>query len=216
MLSRARLTPFRFIEPCLPSPADRPPSGPGWLHEIKLDGFRLLARRDVAGMRLFTRRGTDWTTRYPSIAGAVAALGCRSCLLDGEVVICAEDGIPVFDRLRYGRGEALLYVFDLLELDGRDLRHEPIERRKSALAKLLRKAPVRLRLNEHIAEPGDVVFRHACKLGSEGIVSKRLGSPYISGRTRHWIKMKNPEAPAVKCEAEEDWAGRRRLGDQGR
>jgi bifunctional non-homologous end joining protein LigD len=101
--------------------------------------------------------------------------------------------------------EALLYVFDLLEFDGQDLRREPIERRKGALAKLLRKAPVRLQLNEHIEEPGDVVFRHACKLGFEGIVSKRLGSPYISGQSRHWIKMKNPTAPAVKREAEEDW-----------
>jgi bifunctional non-homologous end joining protein LigD len=208
MLSRVGLTPFRFIEPCLPLPADRPPSGPGWLHEIKLDGFRLLARRHVANVRLFTRRGKDWTERYPSIGGAVAALGCRSCLIDGEVVICGEDGIPMFDRLRYGRGEPLLYVFDLLELDGRDLCREPIELRKAALAKLLRKAPVRLQLNEHIDEPGDIVFRHACKLGFEGIVSKRIGSPYISGRTRHWLKMKNPTAPAVKREAEEDW-GRR-------
>jgi bifunctional non-homologous end joining protein LigD len=164
-----------------------------------------MARRETAGVRLFTRRGIDWTDRYPSIAGTVAALGCRSCLLDGEVVTCDEDGIPVFDRLRYRRGEPLLYVFDLLELDGRDLRGEPIELRKATLAKLLRKAPVRLQFNEHIDEAGDIVFRHACKLGFEGIVSKRLGSPYISGRSRHWIKMKNPQAPAVRREAEEDW-----------
>jgi bifunctional non-homologous end joining protein LigD len=208
MLSRARLTPSRFIEPCLPSPADRPPSGAGWIHEIKLDGFRLLARR-AAAVRLLTRNGFDWSSRYPAIATAVNDLRCRSCLLDGEVVICGEDGIPVFDRLRYGRGESLLYVFDLLELDGGDLRGEPIELRKTTLAKLLRKAPMRLQLNEHIDEPGDIVFRHACKLGFEGIVSKRLGSPYISGRSRHWIKMKNPQAPAVKREAEEDWGKER-------
>jgi bifunctional non-homologous end joining protein LigD len=91
-----------FIDPCLPSAAPKPPSGDGWIHEIKLDGFRLLARRDPAGVRLLTRRGIDWTTRYPSIAAAVAALSCRSCLIDGEVVICGEDGVPVFDRLRYG------------------------------------------------------------------------------------------------------------------
>jgi bifunctional non-homologous end joining protein LigD len=202
MLSRARLTPSRFIEPCLPSRADHPPIGAGWIHEIKLDGFRLMARRGAAGVRLLTRNGFDWSSRYPAIASAVKYLRCQSCLLDGEVVICGEDGIPVFDRLRYGRGEALLYVFDLLELDGRDLRREPIELRKAMLAKVLRKAPVRLQLNEHIAEPGDVVFRHACKLGFEGIVSKRLGAPYISGRSRHWLKSKNPAAPAFRREAE--------------
>jgi bifunctional non-homologous end joining protein LigD len=196
-----------FIEPCLPSPAPNPPSG-GWIHEIKLDGFRLLARRDAAGVRLLTRRGNDWTTRYPSIAAAVAALSCRSCLLDGEVVICGEDGIPVFNRLRYGRqikAEAVLFCFDLLELDGQDRRREPIELRKRQLAKLLRKALVKLQLSEHIEEPGDIVFRHACKLGFEGIVSKRLGSPYVSGRFRYWLKFKNPAAPAVKREAEEEW-----------
>jgi bifunctional non-homologous end joining protein LigD len=208
MLSRTRLSPSGFIEPCLPSPAERPPSGPGWLHEIKLDGFRLMARRDAAGVRLLTRNGLDWLSRYPSIAAAVTELRCRSCLLDGEVVICGKDGIPVFDRLRYGRqvkGEARLYAFDLLELDGRDLRREPIELRKATLAKLLRKARVSLQLNEHIEEPGDIVFRHACKLGHEGIVSKRLGSRYVSGRSRNWLKFKNPAAPAVKREAEEDW-----------
>jgi bifunctional non-homologous end joining protein LigD len=178
MFARTRLVLPGFIGPCLPSPAECPPSGPGWIHEIKLDGFRLLARRDIAGVRLFTRRGMDWTDRYPSIAGAIAALGCRSCLIDGEVVICGEDGIPVFDRLRYGRRrktEAILFAFDLLELDGRDLRHEPIERRKAAVAKLLRRAPAWLHVSDHIEEAGDVVFRHACKLGYEGIVSKRLG-----------------------------------------
>jgi bifunctional non-homologous end joining protein LigD len=108
-----------FIEPCLPSPAPKPPPGQGWIHEIKLDGFRLLARRDAAGVRLMTRRGIDWTTRYPSIAAAVTALACRSCLIDGEVVICGDDGVPVFDQLRYGRQpqtEAVLFAFDLLEL----------------------------------------------------------------------------------------------------
>jgi bifunctional non-homologous end joining protein LigD len=165
--------------------------GDGWIPEIKLDGFRLLARRDAAGVRLMTRRGNDWTSRYPSIAAAVAALSCRSCLIDGEVVIRGEDGIPIFDRLRYGRRpqtEAVLFAFDLLELAGKDLRRTPLEERKRALVKLLRKASWALQLNDHIAEPGDLVFRHACKLGFEGIVSKRLGSPYLSGRSRYWIK----------------------------
>ena len=98
-----------------------------------------------------------------------------------------------------------LFAFDLIELNGDDLRREPIEARKRQLAALLRNAGLGLRLNEHIAEPGDVVFRHACKLGLEGIVSKRLGSRYRSGRSPDWIKMKNPTAPAVRREAEEDW-----------
>jgi ATP dependent DNA ligase-like protein len=103
-----------------------------------------------------------------------------------------------------------LFVFDLLEINGQDLRREPIEIRKRELAKLLRNARLGLQLNEHVDDlPGDVVFRHACKLGLEGIVSKRLGSHYRSGRSPDWLKMKNPAAPAVKREAEEDW-GRER------
>ena len=103
-----------------------------------------------------------------------------------------------------------LYAFDLLELDGQDLRREPLETRKATLASLLRGCQSGLRFNQHIEHPGDVVFRHVCKLGCEGIVSKHLGSPYVSGRTRHWLKFKNPAAPAVKREAEEEW-GKKRL-----
>jgi bifunctional non-homologous end joining protein LigD len=112
----------------------------------------------------------------------------------------------------YGRqpqSEAVLFAFDLLELGGKDLRRTQLEERKGVLAKLVRKASWAVQLNEHIAERGDIVFRHACKLGFEGIVSKRLGSPYVSGRSRHWIKSKNPAAPAVKREAEEDWGAKR-------
>jgi bifunctional non-homologous end joining protein LigD len=189
--------------PAQPSPAQRRNHrSAGWTHEIKHDGFRLMARRDSAGVRLFTRRGL---IGLPAIH---RSLPCRSCLIDGEVVICGDDGVPVFDRLRYGRHpqkEAVLLAFDLLELGGKDLRRAPLEDRKRELAKLLRQAGSALRFNDHIDEPGDVVFRHACGLGYEGIVSKRLGSPYVSGRSRHWIKSKNPAAPAVKREAEEDW-----------
>ena len=204
---RLRPKPPGFIEPCLPSPADRPPAGPGWIHEIKHDGFRLMARRDPAGVRLLTRNGHDWADRYPLIVEAVGALQVRSFLIDGEAVACDGNGLPVFDRLRYrGQdGAVFLFAFDLIELNGQDLRRDPIETRKRQLATLLRNALVGLQLNEHIAEPGDIVFRHACKLGLEGIVSKRLGSRYRSGRSHDWLKMKNPAAPAVKREAEEDW-----------
>jgi bifunctional non-homologous end joining protein LigD len=178
----------RLLRTLLPSPAEKPPAGAGWLHEIKHDGFRMLVRRDVACVRLFTRNGHDWTGRFPLIARAALSLKTASCLIDGEAVACDGDGLPVFDRLRYRRDDrrVFLYAFDLIELDGEDLRHEPIERRKAALAKLIRRAKTGLVLNEHINEPGDVVFRHACKLGLEGIVSKRLGSRYRSGRSRQW------------------------------
>jgi bifunctional non-homologous end joining protein LigD len=208
MLLRTRRTPAGFIEPCLPSLAERPPPGAGWIHEIKHDGFRLMARRDAAGVRLLTRNGHDWSARYPQISEAAGALqGVRSFLIDGEAVACDGNGMPSFDRLRYRRadGTVFLFAFDLLELNGDDLRREPIELRKRELARLLRNARLGLQLNEHIAEPGDVVFRHACKLGLEGIVSKRLGSRYRSGRSADWLKMKNPAAPAVRREAEEDW-----------
>ena len=196
-----------FIEPCLPSPADSPPSGSGWVHEIKHDGFRLMAKRDAIGVRLLTRNGQDWSARFPLIGGAVTALKARSCLLDGEAVACDDDGLSVFERLRRRVEDrhVFLYAFDLLELDGRDLRGEPLETRKATLASLLRKAMAGLKFNEHLTHDGDAVFRHACALGLEGIVSKRLGSRYTSGRTRDWLKMKNPAAPAVKREAEEDW-----------
>ena len=127
MLTRVA-PPSGFIEPCLPSPAVRPPSGREWVHEIKHDGFRMMARRDPAGVRLFTRNGNDWSPRYPLIVEAVNRLKVRSCLIDGEAVACDANGLAVFEHLRRkptGR-HVLLYAFDLLELDGEDLRREPI------------------------------------------------------------------------------------------
>jgi len=202
-----RVPPVGFIEPCLPVPVAKPAIGPSWIHEIKHDGFRMMVRRDAAGIRLLTQKGNDWTGRFPLIAAAASALRVKSCLIDGEAVACDGNGLPVFERLRQRRHDrdVFLFAFDLIELDGNDLRREPIERRKVLLIRLLAKASVGLQVNDHIAEPGDVVFRHACQLGFEGIVSKRLGSPYRSGRSRHWIKSKNPQHPAVKREAEEDW-----------
>jgi bifunctional non-homologous end joining protein LigD len=147
------------------------------------------------------------TRRFPLIAEALTGLRSRSCIIDGEAVACDDNGLASFERIRYRQHDrdVFLYAFDLIELDGDDLRHQPIERRKAAFAKLIRRAKTGLVLNEHIDKPGDVVFRHACKLGLEGIVSKRLGSRYRSGRSKDWLKFKNPDAPAVKREAEEDW-----------
>ena len=196
-----------IIEPCLPSPAKAPPSGPGWIHEIKHDGFRILARRDAAGVRLITRNGNDFTSRFPLAVDAVTRLPAHSFLLDGEAIVTNERGLAVFELIRRHRHgvDAVLIAFDLVELDGHDLRREPIEQRKRKLAKLVRGPHPGIVLNEIFEGDGDVLFAHACKLGCEGIVSKRLGSPYRFGRSSHWVKVKNPKAPAVKREAEEDW-----------
>jgi bifunctional non-homologous end joining protein LigD len=192
MLGRAAS--FGFIRPCLPLPAERPPSGNRWIHEVKHDGYRLMVRRDFAGVRLLTRNGHDWSERFPLILISAAALRVRSCLIDGEAVCCDEHGVAVFQRLRLQDDTAtFLYAFDLLRLDGVDLRREPIEVRKEALADLPRGSEAGLQLNDHFREAGDVIFRHACKLGCEGIVSKRLGSRYRSGRSSDWLKFKNPD-----------------------
>ena len=198
-----------FIEPCLPSPGEQPPTGPDWVHEIKHDGYRLMARRDAlsVGIRLLTRNGYDWASRYPLIVRAVNKLKVRSCLIDGEAVCCNERGVSSFDKLRHRSHdpEVFLVAFDLLELDGQDLRREPLEVRKQTLASLLRSSLPGLQFNPHLTHPGDIVFEHACKMGLEGTVSKRLGSTYRCGRSPDWLKFKNPDAPAVKREAEEEW-----------
>jgi bifunctional non-homologous end joining protein LigD len=197
-----------IIEPCLPSPAKVPPSGPDWIHEIKHDGFRILARRDRAGVRLVTRNGNDFTARFPLAAAAVGALPANSFLIDGEAIVTNAKGLAVFDLIRHKRhgDDAVLIAFDLIALDGEDLRRWPIEDRKRKLAKLVRGPHPGIVLNEFFEGDGDILFEHACKLGCEGIVSKRLGSPYRSGRSKYWLKVKNPKAPAVRREAEEDWS----------
>jgi bifunctional non-homologous end joining protein LigD len=164
-----------------------------------------MARRDAAGVRLLTRNGHDWAERYLAIVEAVNRLRVRlSDRRRGGGLRRA--GLAVFERLRrkHEADHVLLYAFDLLELDGEDLWREPFETRKATLTSLLRGCLPGLRLNEHLAQPGELVFRHACKLGLEGIVSKRLGSPYRSGRSLDWLKIKNPAAPPVKREAEEE------------
>jgi bifunctional non-homologous end joining protein LigD len=210
--SHFRRYPAGFIEPCQPIGGPKPPLGPGWIHEIKHDGFRMMVQRRGVGGRLLTRNGNDWTDRYPSIAGAIYALKVKSCLIDGEITVCDGRGLAVFDLLRHGsqiKTEAVLFAFDLLELDGEDLRPMPIEARKHKLAKIVRSAGTGLHLCEHLHGDGMEIFEHACNLGCEGIVSKRVGSRYVSDRTDDWIKVKNPAAPAVKREAEEDWGKKR-------
>jgi bifunctional non-homologous end joining protein LigD len=162
-------------------------------------------------VKLYSRPGNDLTKRFPLIAEAVARLRPRSCIIDGEAVACGADGIACFELIRrWDTDESVfMWAFDLIELNGDDLRRDQLEVRKERLGAVLSWAGRGIRLNEHLEhEDGPLVFCHACKLGLEGIVSKRKDSHYSSGRSQHWIKSKNPNAPAVKREAEENW-GRR-------
>jgi bifunctional non-homologous end joining protein LigD len=206
MLKR-RVPPSGFVEPCIPILAHKPPAGPQWVHEIKHDGYRLIVRRDGDRVRLFTRRGYDWTERFPAIATAAANLRAKSFTLDGEAVVCDADGIAAFDELHSRRrlGEAILYAFDLLELNGDDLRPLPFSKRKAKLARLLARAAPGLAFNEHIEAAGATVFEHARRMGLEGIVSKRLDKPYRSGRSGDWIKIKNLDSPAMQRAREGRW-----------
>jgi bifunctional non-homologous end joining protein LigD len=178
-----------------------------WLHEIKHDGFRIVARKDNDRVRLYSRPGNDLTDRFPLIAESLARLRSRSCIIDGEAVACGDDGVPSFDRIRYRRHDptVFLYAFDLIELNSDDLRRDPLEVRKATLRSMLAKAGPGVRFNEHLEDDGPTIFAHACKMGLEGIVSKRKGSAYRSGRSPDWLKMKNPACAAVTREAEEDW-----------
>jgi bifunctional non-homologous end joining protein LigD len=206
MLWRSRspsLYPPGFIEPCLPTLADTVPAGPQWAYEIKHDGYRFICRRDGDRVRVFSRRGRDWTVRVPAIAEALQALHVKSVTLDGEGVACGEGGVSDFDRLRaavgrMGSRDAILMAFDLLEIDGEDLRRCEWHVRRATLRSLLKRSGLGIRLSEHL-EGGDgaTVFAHACKLGLEGIVAKRRDRPYRSGRSPDWIKVKNPDAPAA-------------------
>jgi bifunctional non-homologous end joining protein LigD len=211
MTQRRLSFPFSTIAPCLPKPAKEPPNGPGWIHEIKHDGFRILARRAGGRVRLYTRNGYDFAARFPRIVEAIKSLPVRSCFIDGEAIVVDERGLSAFDLLRSWRHDhaAVLCAFDLVELDGKDLRGARLEERKSILTDLLPRESDGIALNRHYEGDGAMVYKHACALGCEGIVSKQLGSPYRSGRTDHWLKIKNPAAPAVKREAEGDWGDKR-------
>jgi bifunctional non-homologous end joining protein LigD len=196
-----------FVYPCAPIRAGKPPSGLGWVHEIKHDGYRLIVRRDGLVVRLFTRNGYDWTDRYPTIAAAASKLLAKSFTLDGEAVVCGADGVAMFDAIhRHGKvREAILQAFDLLELNGEDFRPLSLGERKKRLARLLARVTPGIMLNEHTDAAGELVFRQACAMGLEGIVSKRLAAPYRSGPSGDWIKVKNPNSPAMVRHREGRW-----------
>jgi bifunctional non-homologous end joining protein LigD len=194
--------PIGFIEPCLPINARTVPTGSQWAYEIKHDGFRFICRRDGDQVRVYSRNGRDWTDRVPLIAEALAKLRVKSVTLDGEGVVCRPDGVTDFDKLRaavgrLGSRDAFLYAFDLLELDGENMRPYEWHVRRTTLRSLIKRAGPGIRLSEHLDGDGAAAFQHACRMGLEGIVAKRRDRPYRSGRSPDWIKVKNPDAPAA-------------------
>jgi bifunctional non-homologous end joining protein LigD len=166
-----RTVPAGFIAPCLPTKTDKLPSGGQWLHEIKHDGFRIIARKEGQRVRLYSRPGNDLTHRFPLIAETLARLRSRSCIIDGEAVACDDNGVASFNLIRYRRHDdsMFLYAFDLIELNGDDLRRDPLEGRKATLELILTKVGLGIRFNEHVEGDGETVFRHACKLGLEAV-----------------------------------------------
>jgi bifunctional non-homologous end joining protein LigD len=183
-----------WIEPELATLVSEPPEGAAWVHELKLDGYRLLCRIEDRKARLYTRRGNDWTDSFPTVARACEALPCERAMIDGEAVILDARGMSDFQALQSSLGSArpdLFFVaFDLLHRDGWDLRKCPLSERKEALSDLLERGPDALRFSGHVLGKGAAFFAEACRIRAEGIVSKRADAPYRSGRTRDWLKAK--------------------------
>ena len=186
------------LAPELATLVDEVPRGDAWLHEVKYDGYRLIARVEGGACTLWTRTGLDWSARFPWLRAALAKrLGADSALLDGELVHLGADGVTRFGALQQALAEGsdaglAYYVFDLLHLRGLDLRRVPLEARKQALAELLpaEARPGRVRYSEHILGQGEPLFTRACRLGLEGVISKRRDAAYRSGRHRDWLKVK--------------------------
>src|SRR6187401_1396357 len=180
----------RLYQPCLPTRSMKAPTGPLWIHEIKHDGFRIVARQ--------TKQSYDYAERYPLIVEAISSLKVLSIVIDGEAM-CFTGAMHDFDKLwnRTHDHEAKLCAFDLLELDGEDCRPKPLAERKKKLFKLLRRVWRGIEYVEHLEGDGAVIFEHACKLGLEGIVCKRIDLPYRPGPSKSWIKVKNKTHPAM-------------------
>jgi len=188
------------VEPCLALLASKAPSGPEWSYEVKWDGYRLAVHIEPGGkVRVITRGGHDWTARFPAIAEEAERLGLDSAIMDGEAVLLDGQGRADFGALQRalgGRGgkrqasEAMLYAFDLLYLDGHDIRRMELVERRALLADLLTGAAGPIRLSEDIAAKGTQLLDTACGMGLEGIIAKRRSAPYRSGRGGEWLKIK--------------------------
>lgn len=187
-----------FIEPQLCKSLDRPPGGPGWGHEVKFDGYRLQLRVADGQVTLKTRKGLDWTAKFPAVAAAGA--GFRDCIIDGEVAALDDNGSPDFAALQAALSDGdtddlIFFCFDLLFVDGTDIRKQALADRKAALKEFLtqnmgKPKDTLIRYVEHFETAGDAVLQSACRMNLEGIISKRLASPYRSGRGDDWAKSK--------------------------
>jgi bifunctional non-homologous end joining protein LigD len=179
-----------FIDPALASSIERVPSGARWLHEIKFDGYRVQLHIANEGVRVFTRRGNDWTNRFKKIANEAFLISAWSAIIDGEVVVPAADGTTDFSVLQNQlKGESdkiVMVAFDLLYLNGYDLRKMPLVERKALLKKLIAKTAIQY--SESFEADGPELFKHACSIGLEGVVSKVRDSKYASGRGNDWVK----------------------------
>ncbi|MGY3581947.1 bifunctional non-homologous end joining protein LigD [Bradyrhizobium sp. USDA 4341] len=177
------------------------PAGPDWIHEIKADGYRIRTEKDGDRVRLFSRGGQDFTKRYPLVVEAARKHRRKRFVVDGEIVVLNQQGMSDFNALhsRKHDREAQLYAFDLLALDDDDLRRLPLSERKEALADLLKRPPSGMFMATfERGAIGPDLFRHACLMGLEGLVSKHLARPYIAGRTDAWRKNKNRQHPSTE------------------
>jgi bifunctional non-homologous end joining protein LigD len=181
-----------FVEFCDPTLREKPPAGREWLHEIKIDGYRAQVHIHAGQVTVYSRGGYDWTRQFATIARAAEALRADDAIIDGEIRCSARPGCPTSRRCGANpNSKRLIYhAFDLLYLNGRDLRPLPLIERKAALRKRLAKAPAALIYVEHLETDGETVFKHVCGMGLEGIVSKRRDAPYRSGQRETWIKVK--------------------------
>jgi bifunctional non-homologous end joining protein LigD len=189
----------------LPTKADKVPAGSDWIHEIKYDGYRMMVVRDQDRVRLISRGGYDWAQRFPLIVAGALKLRQKRFVLDGEVVVLRLDGNSDFDALasRQHDNQAQFYAFDMLAGDGEDYRQQALVMRKASLAKLLKRPVDGIFIAEYEqgdeqSDIGDVLFRVACNMGLEGIVSKRLDRAYGAGKCSHWLKIKKPSASGVQ------------------
>jgi bifunctional non-homologous end joining protein LigD len=185
-----------FIKPCLATLVAEPPDSGQWAHEIKFDGYRLQARIDDGKVQLLTRSGLDWTDKFGGLAQALLTLKFTSAIIDGEVVVEDENGVSSFvelvNDLKARRSARMVFLaFDLLFVDGIDTRALPLADRKNLLKRLLpRRKNIQVRYSDHVQGSGEMILAEACKLGLEGIISKRLYKPYRSGRGADWLKTK--------------------------
>jgi len=196
------------LEPCLPTRGTKVPTGPDWIHEVKYDGYQMLVARKDNRVRLFSRNGHDWTARYPCIVEAALKNRQKHFVIDGEAVLLGVDGVSDFNGLhsRHFEEEVQLYAFDILALDGDDLRKLPLSMRKTNLARLLARRPEGIFVAPFEAgEIGPDLFRKVCEFGLEGLVSKRRDRPYRAGRSPDWVKMKNRKHPAMTRGEDFQW-----------